>query len=75
MGMTDSTTEPAEGSNISNPVAAHELVFGRESTAGYLQEQAAQTDGATDACDERVTSATSPSKPLEQRKPPGSLRV
>ncbi|WP_423981562.1 hypothetical protein [Ilumatobacter sp.] len=55
--------------------ATHELVFGRESTTGYLLEQEARHAPLIDACAERVSTAQSSSESLEQHKPEQSLRV
>lgn len=70
-----SSGEPSDGRDVPASVSDHELLFGREWTSGYLTEHGEDGAAVVEACAERVTASTTPSTPLEQRKPSKPLRV
>ncbi|WP_040496068.1 hypothetical protein [Ilumatobacter nonamiensis] len=74
MNETDSSVgEPGDEPNLPDPVAEHELLFGRECTSGYLMEHGERDDALAEATAERVSST--PPGHHEQDKPGDSLRV
>jgi hypothetical protein len=76
MNSNDSARgDEPEASILPGPVVAHELVFGRECTSGYLLEREARHEAPVDACADRVDASSTQPPSLEQRKPLGSIRV
>lgn len=58
-----------------DPVTVHELMFGRESTTGYLVEQGEECADVVEACADRVARTPFRRVPEEQSKPGDPLRV
>lgn len=62
-------------STLPDPVAAHELAFGRECTSGYLLEQEARHVAPVEACAEQLHASWTQHVSLEQHKPTHSIRI
>lgn len=73
--MKEKSSPSGEPQARPDPVLAHELMFGREFTSGYLLEHGERSDETLEACAETVMASRSPSSPPEQLKPSNSLRV